>query len=116
MQNLLTELVADVSGAWGAAIGGLDGLVVEAYANASVDLSLLVAEHAGLMRAVNQAYEVTLSGGESRELFVRGERLSAYLVPIHRDFFLMLALDANANLGQARLYSAETARKLKETL
>ena len=112
----LTQLVTDVDGAWAAAIGGLDGLLVEGHATTSTDLNLLVAEHAGLMRAATGAYSDTLGGGSVRELYLRGERLSVYLHPITTDFFLLLALDGRSNLGQARLYGRDAARKLEAYL
>lgn len=112
----LTQLVADVDGAWAAAIGGLDGLLVEGHAAAATDLNLLVAEHAGLLRGANAAYGETLGAGPARELYLRGERLSVYLHPITPEFFLLLALDARSNLGQARLYGREAARKLESYL
>ncbi|WP_027482680.1 roadblock/LC7 domain-containing protein [Deinococcus pimensis] len=114
----LSQLVHDVDGAWGAAIGGYDGLLIESHGSGSVDLGLLVAEHAGLMRAAHGAYENTLGGGNVREFFLRGDALSAFSLPIGPDLFLMVVLGggAEANLGQARLYGLETARKLKEVL
>ncbi|GAA5511720.1 hypothetical protein Dcar01_00433 [Deinococcus carri] len=112
----LTQLVADVDGAWAAAIGGLDGLLVEGHAAAVTDLNLLVAEHAGLLRATSAAYGETLGAGAMRELYLRGERLGVYLHPITPDFFLLLALDARSNLGQARLYGREAARQLESYL
>lgn len=116
MLSDLTRLVTDVSGAWGAAIGGLDGLLVEEYAPTGTDMSLLVAEHAGLLRAVNVAYGGTLGGGEARELYLRGESLSVYLTPIGAEFFVLVALDGRSNLGQARLYARAAARALETQL
>ncbi|SEJ16884.1 hypothetical protein SAMN04488058_104194 [Deinococcus reticulitermitis] len=116
MLSDLTRLVTDVSGAWGAAIGGLDGLLVEEYVPTGADLGLLVAEHAGLLRAVSAAYSGTLGGGETRELYVRGESLSVYLLPINTEFFVLLALDGRSNLGQARLYARVAARALETQL
>lgn len=115
MLSVLTQLVTDVSGAWGAAIGGLDGLLVEGYCPTSADLNLLVAEHAGLLRACNAAYD-TLSGGHTRELYLRGETLSVYLHPINAEFFLLLAIDDRSNLGQARLYGRAAAKQLEDQL
>ncbi len=112
----LTQLVTDVNGAWAAAIGGLDGLLVEGHAQADTDLNLLVAEHAGILRAANAAYDQTLGGGLARELYVRGESLSVFLQPIGSDFFLLLALDGRSNLGQARLYGRDAARRLEAQL
>lgn len=112
----LTQLVNDVDGAWAAAIGGLDGLLIEGHTTTSTDLNILVAEHAGLFRSANTIYQQTLNGGPTRELYLRGERLSVYLHPIKTEFFLLLAVDARSNLGQARLYGRDTARKLEAML
>ena len=116
MLPYFTQLVAYVDGPWAAAIGGLDGLLVEGHTAAATDLNLLVAEHAGMLRTANAAYGETLGGGHARELYLRGERLSVYLHPITPDFFLLLALDGRSNLGQARLYGREAARRLETYL
>lgn len=116
MLSDLTKLVNDVDGAWAAAIGGLDGLLVEGYTPTSTDLNLLVAEHAGLLRSATAVYTQTIAGGETRELYVRGDQISVYLRPINEQFFLLVALDGRSNLGQARLYAREAARNLGELL
>ena len=102
--------------AWAAAIGSLDGLLVDSHATAPGDLNLLVAEHAGLLRAAQSAYPHPLGGGETRELYLRGESMSVYLLPINSEFFLLLALDGHSNLGQARLYGHAAARTLEAQL
>ncbi|MFC4455635.1 roadblock/LC7 domain-containing protein [Deinococcus sonorensis] len=116
MLSTLKQLITDVDGAWAAAISGLDGLLVESHSATDVDLSLLVAEHAGLMRATSQAYSQTLSGGQTRELYIRAERLSIYLHPVGQEYFLMLAIDGRSNLGQARLYGRDAAHRLEAEL
>lgn len=115
MLDALKQLVMDVDGAWAAALGGMDGLLVDGHTEADVDLTLLVAEHAGLLRAAKQSYELTLSGGTPGEWFVRGETLSAYLLPL-QDFFLLLILDGHGNLGQARIYGQQTLKQLETYL
>ncbi|MBZ9753082.1 hypothetical protein GO986_02290 [Deinococcus sp. HMF7620] len=116
MLEHLSQLVKDVDGAWAAALAGLDGLLIEWHSTTDLDLSLMVAEHAGIFRAASSAYDVTLNGGQTRELYLRGERLAVYLHPIKTDYFLLLAIDGRSNLGQARLYGRDTARKLEATL
>ncbi|MBZ9712853.1 MULTISPECIES: roadblock/LC7 domain-containing protein [Deinococcus] len=116
MLDHLSQLVKDVDGAWAAAIAGLDGLLIEGHSTTDTDLSLLVAEHAGLFRVARSAYDMTLGGGQTRELYVRGERLAVYLHPVKTDYFLLLAIDGRSNLGQARLYGRDAARKLEATL
>lgn len=112
MLSDLTKLVNDVDGAWAAAIGGLDGLLVEEHSVVESDLHLLVAEHAGLLRAANAVYTQTLGDGLPREWYTRGEKMSIFLQPINEQFFLLLALDVRSNLGQARLYGREAAYQL----
>lgn len=112
----LTQLIKDVDGAWAAAIGGLDGLLVEGQTSNPTDLHLLIAEHAGLLRSANMVYQDTLNGGQPREIYLRGVRLSVYLHPIKTDFFLLIALDSRSNLGQARIYGRDAARKLEAML
>jgi uncharacterized protein len=116
MLTTLKQLVGDVDGAWAAAISGLDGLLVESYSATDIDLSLLVAEHAGMVKTASQAYTQVLSGGQPRELYIRAERLSVYLHPIGQNFFLLLALSGRSNLGQARLYGRDAAQKLEADL
>lgn len=116
MLDHLTQLVHDVDGAWAAAIGGLDGLLVEGHSVNDTDLNLLVAEHSGIVRAANAAYEDTLAVGAARELYLRGDSMSVYITPITPEFFLILALDARSNLGQARLYGRDAARKVEGDL
>lgn len=116
MLDQLTQLVTDVDGSLGAAIGGFDGLLVEGHTGQALDLSLLVAEHAGLIRSATHAYHDTLSVGSVREFYVRGDQLGVYALPIGEEFFLMLVMDKQGSLGQARLYGMQAARALKEIL
>ncbi len=113
MLEQLRQLVDDVDGAWAAALGGLDGLLVDGHSNVDVDLSLLVAEHAGMLRAATQAYD-TLSGGQAQEWFMRGAALSTYMMPMPgNEFFLLLLLDGQGNLGQARMFGYQTMQQLE---
>lgn len=116
MLEQLTQLVRDVDGAWAAAIGGLDGLLVEGHSVTEVSLDLLVAEHAGLMRAASDAYGM-VGGGNAAELYIRGDGgLSVFVRAINAEFFVLLAMDGRANLGQARLYARAAARALEGDL
>lgn len=116
MLSDLKQLVSDVDGAWAAAIGGLDGLLVEGHTPTHTDLNLLVAEHAGMLRVVHAAYTQTVNGGPTREMYVRGENLSVFLQPINEQFFLLLAMDGRSNLGQSRLYTRAAAQRLASEL
>ena len=54
LDELLSTLVNDVDGALGAAIGGMDGLLIEQYAaDSSLNLDTIIAEHANILKSVN---------------------------------------------------------------
>ena len=117
LDEILSNLIANVDGAIGAAVGGMDGLLVEQFpADARVPLSSLVAEHANLIRNTSTAYKTVLNLGAVGELIVQSDKVMSYLRPISNDFFLTLVLEPKGNLGKARLMSLEAVRQLKGTL
>lgn len=117
LDEILSNLVSNVDGANGAAVGGVDGLLVEQFPHdARAPLVSIVAENANLLRSSNNAYQNILEAGAVNEIIVQSEKLMGYLRPVNADFFLTLTLEPNGNLGKARLMSTEAVRLLKEAL
>ena len=117
LDEILSNLVTNVDGALAAAVGGMDGLLVEQFpADTKTPISNLVAEHANLLRSTVNAYKKVLDLGAVGEIIVQTDKIMGYLRPITTDFFLTLVMEPRGNLGKARLMSSETIRQLKGTL
>ena len=115
--SILSNLVSNVDGAIGAAIGGMDGLLVEQFAvDTKFDLSSVVAEHSNLLRGASMAYSSSLDAGEVSEILIVSQKLLGYTKQITRNFFLTLTLEPNGNIGKARLMSELALKSLREVL
>lgn len=130
MEDLLQDLLDRVEGALAAAIGTLDGLLVEGVRRKRLDLEAAVAEHAALFRQAKAAYSRSLGTARVHELLVGGHPVVGYAHAVRpfrprpqgtspkgqdpEELFLLLLLGPEANLGQARLQTAKTVEKLAE--
>ncbi len=124
MEELLQGLLDRVEGSFAAAIGTLDGLLVEGVRRKRVDLEAAIAEHAALLRQARTAYAGSLGTPRVQELLVAGHPVVGYARMVRaltgpkprEDLFLLLLLGQEANLGQARLQTARTAETLAEVV
>ncbi|WP_337844356.1 hypothetical protein [Thermus sp.] len=121
MEEVLQTLLDRVEGAWAAALGTLDGLLVEGVRRRRVDLEAAIAEHAALLRQAGRAYAQSLGSPWVEELLVHGGHVVGYARmvrggpnPNMGDLFLLLLLPPEANLGQARLLSERAAERILE--
>lgn len=130
MEELLQHLLDQVEGAFAAAIGTLDGLLVEGVRRRRVDLEAAVAEHAALLRQARAAYAGSLGTPRVQELLVGGHPVVGYAHVVRRagpnpqgplprgkgpeELFLLLLMGPGANLGQARVQTAKAVEKLAE--
>ncbi len=117
LDKILSNLVSNVDGAIGAAIGGMDGLLVEQFSNETkLDFSSIVAEHSNLLRNAGIAYQSSLDAGKVSEVLIISQKLIGYTVQITPDFFLTLTLEPSGNIGKARLMSDLALKSLREVL
>ncbi|AFV75418.1 hypothetical protein YIM1640_03230 [Thermus oshimai] len=121
MEEVLQTLLDRVEGAWAAALGTLDGLLVEGAKRRRVDLEAAIAEHAALLRQAGRAYAQSLGSPRVEELLVHGGHVVGYARMVRGgpnvntgDLFLLLLLPPEANLGQARLMTGWAAERILE--
>jgi uncharacterized protein len=117
LDEILSNLVSNVDGALGAALGGMDGLLIEQFSNdAKLNLGNVIAEHSNLLRNARIAYAVSLSAGEVNELLIASDKLIGFTKRITEDFFVTLILEPSGNIGKARLLLDQAVRRLKGML
>jgi uncharacterized protein len=117
LDEILSNLVTSVDGALGAAIGGMDGLLVEQFSTENkLALSPIIAEHSNLLRSTKSAYTGSLDAGEVFEIIVSADKILGHTKRINAEFFLTLVLEPSGNLGKARLFSDQASRQLKGLL
>ncbi len=115
--DLLSNLVIATDGLFAAAIGGIDGLLIESFnSSAKVNLEGAVAEHAALLKSIRNSYGVAMGSGDVEEWLVLTGDLTAHVKPVTSDYFLLSIGGKDVNLGRLRLNAARTIKDLKEVL
>jgi uncharacterized protein len=117
LDQILSQLVANTDGALGAALGGMDGLLIEQFSTeGKLNLSNAIAEHSNLLRSTKTAYGVVLEAGEVDELMISAEKQLGFVKRVNPDFFVTLMLEPSGNIGKARLLLEQAVRQLKGLL
>lgn len=112
LEDILAELVDSVDGALVAAVGGMDGLLVEQYPSAQRDLNAATAEVTNLLNTAATTLGDHLDGGAVQELVFTGERLIGYVRVLDPDFFCVLVMNPAGNVGKARLFSEQAGQRV----
>jgi predicted regulator of Ras-like GTPase activity (Roadblock/LC7/MglB family) len=100
----LEAICGRVDGAVAASLMGYDGIAIETAelkAPEGVELQTLMVEYSGILSQVRQAAE-SLQMGKASEVSIRTEKLVAVARPLTPDYFVLLALSPDGNVGRAR--------------
>lgn len=122
LDDLLDRAVEGVAGARAAAIGGLDGLLVEQRPAAAVDLTATVAELAGAIAALDRALGAVAPAGAGEPgagaaiaaLTVDATSVSVHVARATERHYVLLLTDRGAGPDDARRVVAEAAREVGE--
>jgi predicted regulator of Ras-like GTPase activity (Roadblock/LC7/MglB family) len=113
-KEMLEDIIGRTEGSLGALIMGTDGIAVEkVFGEAGMDANLDVAaaEFTSLVRSAQRAGTDTGLGG-LRELVVSLESAILVMRLLSRDYFVVLALNSQGNLGRARFELRKAELKL----
>jgi predicted regulator of Ras-like GTPase activity (Roadblock/LC7/MglB family) len=114
----LLAICARVEGALAASLMGFDGIAIETAevkAPEGLELQTLIIEYSGILSQVRQAAE-SLQMGKASEVSIRTEKLVAVARPLTPDYFVLLALSPDGNIGRARYELRVASPKLAAQL
>jgi predicted regulator of Ras-like GTPase activity (Roadblock/LC7/MglB family) len=106
----MRALLERCPGAQGAAVIDGDGIPV-VVDSAVLDLELLAAEYAPIIRDVRNAAR-ELHHGALKQFTVVAEQVVVVLTSLAAGYFLLVALEPEASTGQARFYSRLSGERL----
>ena len=113
-KEALQTIVEKTDGSLGALIMGADGLSVEKFFNEegmNANLDVAAAEFTSLVRSAQRAGNDTGLGG-LRELVVSLDGAVLLMRLLSRDYFVVLALNSEGNLGRGRFELRKAELKL----
>ena len=113
-KEMLEEIIGRAEGSLGALLMGTDGIAVEKVlgeAGMEANLDVAAAEFTTLVRSAQRAGTDT-GLGALRELVVSLEGAVMVMRLLSRDYFVVLALNSQGNLGRARFELRKAELKL----
>jgi predicted regulator of Ras-like GTPase activity (Roadblock/LC7/MglB family) len=110
----LQTIVSNTDGSLGALIMGADGLSVEKFFNeegAAANLDVVAAEFTSLVRSATRSGN-DLALGDLREMVVALGRVTFLMRLFNNDYFVVLAVKPEGNLGRGRYELRKAELKL----
>jgi predicted regulator of Ras-like GTPase activity (Roadblock/LC7/MglB family) len=113
----LEEVCRSVDGAVACSLMGVDGIEVDTHVQdgGEVDLKSLLVEYSGVLRSAREAAAAHEAGGVA-ELAISTEKLLAVARIVTPEYFMVVALTPDGNVGKARYLLRVTAPKLRAEL
>ncbi len=115
----LESICGRVEGAWAASLMGFDGIAIETVQPRTetdgVELQTLLVEYSGILQQIRTAAE-SLQMGNASEVSIRTDKLVAIARPLTPDYFLVLALSPDGNVGRARYELRVSGPKVAQDL
>ena len=115
LDDILADLVERVNGATAAAIGSMDGLLIEQVTQGQ-ELAPLLAEITNLLSNGARLLQDHVGGGPLTEVILGGDPRVLHVTKLSAELFCVIVLKAGGNLGKARLYSRQAAPFILEAL
>jgi predicted regulator of Ras-like GTPase activity (Roadblock/LC7/MglB family) len=100
----LEQICGKVEGSFAASVMGFDGIPIETHQarpSDAIEMNTLLIEYSGIISQVRQAAE-TLQMGKASEVSIRTEKMVAVARPLTPDYFVVLTMAPEGNVGRAR--------------
>jgi len=109
----LQDVCKSCEGALACSLMGVDGIEVDTHVEggAELDVKSLLIEYSGLLRSAREAAEAHEAGGVA-ELSIHTDKLLTVARLVSPEYFMMVALAPDGNVGKARYLLRVTAPKL----
>ena len=93
---------------------GVDGIEVDTHVQGGggIDVKSLLVEYSGVLRSAREAAEAHEAGGVA-EIAISTDKLQAVVRIVSPEYFMVVALTPEGNVGKARYLLRVTAPKLK---
>jgi predicted regulator of Ras-like GTPase activity (Roadblock/LC7/MglB family) len=113
----LEEVCRSVDGAVACSLMGVDGIEVDTHVQdgGEVDVKSLLVEYSGVLRSAREAAEAHEAGGVA-EIAISTDKLMAVARIVSPEYFMVVALTPDGNVGKARYLLRVTAPKLRAEL
>jgi predicted regulator of Ras-like GTPase activity (Roadblock/LC7/MglB family) len=113
----LEDVCRSVDGAVACSLMGVDGIEVDTHVQdgGEVDVKSLLVEYSGVLRSAREAAEAHEAGGVA-EIAISTDKLMAVARIVSPEYFMVVALTPDGNVGKARYLLRVTAPKLRAEL
>ena len=113
----LEEVCRSVDGAVACSLMGVDGIEVDTHVKegGGIDVKSLLVEYSGVLRSAREAAEAHEAGGVA-EIAISTDKLQAVVRIVSPEYFMVVALTPDGNIGKARYLLRVTAPKLRAEL
>ena len=113
----LEEVCRRVDGAVACSLMGVDGIEVDTHLQdgGELDVKSLLVEYSGVLRSAREAAEAHAAGGVG-EISISTDKLMAVARIVSPEYFMVVALTPEGNIGKARFLLRVTAPKLRAEL
>jgi len=117
----LEQVCRDVDGAIACSLMGVDGIEVDTHLSGragedeAVDLKSLLVEYSAVFRSAREAAAAHEAGGVA-EVAISTDKVTAVARQVSPEYFMIVALRPDGNLGKARFLLRVTAPKLGSEL
>lgn len=118
IREILNNTVESVEGAYAAGLIGTDGIaveIIEAEADDRDDMEAneqMAVELGGLMGALNRSAS-KLEGGKIKDFIITASERTFIASMVDKEYFVVLILNAEGNLGRARFELKQAVNKMK---